>query len=38
MGRLQTEEDNVAGTLYLLSDGASQVSGSELFITGGYMF
>lgn len=38
MGRLQTAEDNVAGALYLLSDGASQVSGSELFITGGFAF
>lgn len=38
MGRLQTAEDNVAGALYLLSDGASQVSGTELFITGGFSF
>jgi NAD(P)-dependent dehydrogenase (short-subunit alcohol dehydrogenase family) len=38
MGRLQTVEDNVAGALFLLSDGASQVSGSELFITGGFVF
>jgi hypothetical protein len=36
MGRLQTAEDNVAGALFFLSDGASQVSGSELFITGGF--
>ena len=38
MGRLQTEEDNVAGALYLLDDGSSQVTGTELFITGGFMF
>ena len=36
MGRLQTEEDNVAAALFLLSDGASQVSGSEICITGGF--
>jgi NAD(P)-dependent dehydrogenase (short-subunit alcohol dehydrogenase family) len=38
MGRLQTAEDNVDGALYLLSDGASQVSGTELFISGGFTF
>lgn len=37
MGRLQTSADYVEGALFLLGDGASQVSGSELFITGGYM-
>ena len=36
MGRLQTEEDYVGAVLYLLSDAASQTSGSELFITGGF--
>ncbi len=36
MGRLQQDEDYVDGVLYLLSDGASQTSGSELFITGGF--
>lgn len=38
MGRLQTPEDYVDGVLYLLSDGSSQVTGTELFITGGFMF
>lgn len=37
MGRIQTIEDNVPGILYLLSDLADQVSGTELFITGGLM-
>ena len=36
MGRLQTEEDNVAAALFLLSDGASQVTGSEICISGGF--
>ncbi|MDI9505675.1 MAG: SDR family oxidoreductase [Bacillota bacterium] len=36
MGRLQQDEDYVDGVLYLLSDGACQTSGSELFITGGF--
>jgi len=35
MGRLQTEEDNVPGILYLLSDTSSQVTGTELHISGG---
>lgn len=38
MGRLQTPEDYIASALYLLSDGASQVTGTELFVTGGFMF
>lgn len=38
MGRLQTPEDYVDGAIYLLSDGASQVTGTELFVTGGFMF
>ena len=38
MGRLQTAEYYVDGTLYLLSDGASQTTGSELLITGGMKF
>lgn len=38
MGRLQKEEDYVDGSLYLLSDGSSQTTGSELFITGGMKF
>ena len=36
MGRLQQDRDYVDGVLYLLSDGASQTSGSELKITGGF--
>ncbi len=36
MGRLQTEEDNVPGILYLLSLVSSQVTGTELHISGGY--
>jgi NAD(P)-dependent dehydrogenase (short-subunit alcohol dehydrogenase family) len=36
MGRLQTDDDYIDGVLYLLSDRASQTSGSELFITGGF--
>lgn len=36
MGRLQTPEDNVGGAIFLLSDSASQVSGTEMFITGGF--
>ncbi len=35
MGRMQEAGDYIDGVLYLLSDGASQTSGSELFITGG---
>ena len=35
MGRLQKEDDYVDGVLYLLSDGAAQTTGSELFIAGG---
>lgn len=34
-GRMQTAEDHVPGILYLLSDYASMVNGSELRITGG---
>ena len=36
MGRLQTNEDNIPGALYLLSDQASQVTGVELHISGGF--
>lgn len=36
MGRLQTEEDNVPGVLYLLSDVSSQVTGTEIHISGGF--
>lgn len=36
MGRLQRDTDYVDGVLYLLSDGACQTSGSEIFITGGF--
>lgn len=36
MGRLQTYEDNIPGALYLLSDQASQVTGVELHVNGGY--
>jgi NAD(P)-dependent dehydrogenase (short-subunit alcohol dehydrogenase family) len=35
MGRLQRNEDFVAGSNYLLSDGSSQVTGTVLNITGG---
>jgi len=35
MGRLQTVEDNTLAFLYLLSDMSSQVTGTELHITGG---
>jgi NAD(P)-dependent dehydrogenase (short-subunit alcohol dehydrogenase family) len=35
MGRLQTVEDHVPGILYLLSDQSSQVTNTELHITGG---
>jgi len=36
MGRLQTVEDHVEAILYLLSDASSQVTGSELQMTGGF--
>lgn len=36
MGSLQTEEDHISGILYFLSDNSAQVTGSELFVTGGY--
>ncbi len=36
MQRLQTPEDYVPGMLYLLSDAANQVTGTELFVTGGF--
>lgn len=36
MGRLQTGEDNVPGVLYLLSNASSQVTGTELHISGGF--
>jgi NAD(P)-dependent dehydrogenase (short-subunit alcohol dehydrogenase family) len=35
MGRMQTDEDNVHGVIYLLSDESSQVTGAEIPITGG---
>lgn len=35
-GRLQTEEDIAYGAVYLLSDESSQVTGTELAITGGH--
>lgn len=35
MGRLQNNEDNVYGVIYLLSDESSQVTGAEIPITGG---
>jgi NAD(P)-dependent dehydrogenase (short-subunit alcohol dehydrogenase family) len=38
MRRLQTVEDNVPAILFLLSDYAGQVSGTELHITGGWFF
>ena len=36
IGRLLTVEDHVPGILYLLSDNASVVTGTELHITGGF--
>ena len=36
MGRLMTVEDHAAGIVYLLSDKASAVTGTELNITGGF--
>lgn len=36
MGRLQTEEDNVPGILYLLSPVSSQATGTEIHISGGF--
>lgn len=36
MGRLQTVDDHVPGILYLLSDQASQVTGTELHVSGGF--
>ncbi len=38
MGRLQTNEDNVHGVIYLLSDESCQVTGAEIPITGGLTF
>lgn len=35
-GRLQTEEDIAFGAIYLLSDESSQVTGTELAISGGH--
>ncbi|MHB1345911.1 MAG: SDR family NAD(P)-dependent oxidoreductase [Candidatus Humimicrobiaceae bacterium] len=35
MGRLQTEEDHIPSIVHLLSDESSQVTGSEIHITGG---
>lgn len=35
MGRLQRDDDYIEGVLYLLSDAASQTTGSELRIAGG---
>lgn len=36
MGRMQEVEDHVPGVIYLLSDYASQVTGANLRITGGF--
>lgn len=36
MGRMMTVEDHVAGIVYLLSDKASAVTGTELNVTGGF--
>ena len=36
LGRLQTDEDIARGAVYLLSDAAEQVTGSDLKITGGF--
>lgn len=38
MGRLQTPEDYTDSALFLLGDGSSQVTGTEIFVTGGFMF
>lgn len=35
-GRLQTEEDIAYGAIFLLSDESSQVTGTELAVTGGH--
>ena len=37
MGRLGRPEEIAAGVAYLASDDASFVTGSELYIDGGYM-
>lgn len=36
MGRMQEVEDHVPGVIYLLSDYASQVTGANLRVTGGF--
>lgn len=36
MGRMQEVEDHVPGAIYLLSDYASQVTGANLRVTGGF--
>ena len=36
MGNLQTEKDHIPAIIYFLSDNSTQVTGSELFVTGGY--
>lgn len=36
MGRMQEVDDHVPGVIYLLSDYASQVTGSNLRVTGGF--
>jgi NAD(P)-dependent dehydrogenase (short-subunit alcohol dehydrogenase family) len=35
-GRLQTNEDMAYGVIYLLSDESSQVTGTDLHITGDF--
>jgi len=35
MGRMQTVEDHIPGIIYLLSDAAGMVTGSNLRIAGG---
>ena len=37
MGRLQTEEDHIPCIVHLLSDESSQVTGSEIHVTGGFI-
>lgn len=37
LGRLQTPDDIASGVLYLVSDAANQVTGTDLHITGGFL-
>ena len=37
LGRLQTGQDIAAAVIYLLSDDASQVTGTDIHVTGGFV-